>query len=279
MGRSFHVDSGLFGLENSKCLQGNVTLDTLRSSGLVPDIIFHCAGGSSVPRSVVKPEDDFTDSIESTRAVVQFVREYAPNCKIVYSSSAGIYGDVPLKPIPETQLVNPCSPYGYHKYICENLLEMNGKCFGVNSIRIRFFSIYGEGLKKQILWDCCNKAVSRNYRFSGTGEECRDLIYIDDAVELMITAAANADQSCPILNGGVGLPTTIHQIVSEIRTHFPGCPAPEFNGISRAGDPKYFWADTTKSNRLGWIAVEKWENGIKRYCDWYKGQNFEGSQA
>jgi UDP-glucose 4-epimerase len=253
-----------------KLIQEPVTVDSLIRCHPQPDIIFHCAGGSSVPRSVQNPEADYVDSIESTRAVLRFTKEYAPNCKVVYSSSAGIYGDVPLAPISEEQPENPCSPYGYHKSICEKLLQMYGQCFGIKSVRVRLFSIYGEGLKKQILWDSCNKATRGEFWFSGTGDECRDLIYIEDATELLIASAKLANSSSPILNGGNGVPTRISELVSEIGRHFPNCPKPRFDGVSRVGDPKYYWASIEKCLQLGWKPRETWRSGVKRYCDWYK---------
>lgn len=275
IGRSFPKPNLGFQKTTENLIQGSITVELLRKCNPLPDVIFHCAGGSSVPRSVQNPEADYIDSIESTRAVLQFVRECAPNCKIVYSSSAGIYGDVPFAPISEEQRENPCSPYGHHKAICEKLLQMNGQCFGIKSARVRLFSIYGEGLKKQILWDSCNKAIRGDFIFSGTGDECRDLIYVEDATELLIASAKIAAPSSPILNGGNGVPTRILELVSEIGKHFPNCPEPGFDGISRVGDPKYYWASIEKSLQLGWKPRENWRTGVKRYCDWYKLETSE----
>ncbi|TDA81588.1 SDR family oxidoreductase, partial [Halomonas marinisediminis] len=81
---------------------------------------------------------------------------------------------------------NPMSPYGFSKLSAELLAQEYSQCFGVNSISVRPFSLYGPGLKKQLLWDACNKFSKGIGEFFGTGEEVRDWLHVEDASSMIV---------------------------------------------------------------------------------------------
>ena len=92
----------------------DITIDVLKRL-LIRNIIVHCAGSGSVGFSVTNPMQDFERTVLSTHYVLEYMRLYAPNAKLIYPSSAAIYGCCAEMPIRENALKNPISPYGYHK--------------------------------------------------------------------------------------------------------------------------------------------------------------------
>lgn len=237
-----------------------------------PETIFHTAGGSSVPLSLENPYIDYQRTIGTTIDVLEFVRQKSPKTKIVYPSSAAVYGAVKKGRIPEKTALNPVSPYGVHKKIAESLLRSYATHFGIKNSIIRFFSLYGNGLKKQILWDLCCKLASKKkvIILYGTGNEIRDLLHIDDAVRFMSMAVDKASTNVKPVNGGTGEGTTVRKIATEVQSSFGGSINIRFNGRVREGDPRFYQADTRCSKSWGWIPQVNWRNGIRDYVQWFK---------
>lgn len=255
---------------------GSVTAETLnalmRASG-TPDEIYHLAGGSSVGFSVQFPYEDFERSTGSTAHVLEWIRTVSPKTAIVFVSSAAVYGENHHAPISEHAPPSPFSPYGYTKYMSELLIESYSKNFGIRSSVIRLFSVYGNGLRKQLLWDVCSKFSSRSQKVSlfGTGDEQRDWLHISDAAAMILHAARHACVGCCTVNGGTGLSVSIRDIVDEVRQQWSSPAETIFNGEQRAGDPVYLVADTMKGKELGFSAAVPWREGVAGYVRWFKG--------
>lgn len=248
----------------------DITLESLLTYAGEPDVIVHCAGGGSVGFSVSHPFQDYQRTVETTAHVLEFVRLHAPRAVIVYPSSAGVYGITTKLPIAEDSLLGPVSPYGVHKKIAEDLLRCYGRHFGVSSAIVRLFSVYGEGLRKQLLWDSCNKVSNGEYRFYGTGNETRDLLHIADAAALLYRVADHASESCPVYNGGAGKGIRVHDIVEEIFKCYSSPSRPEFTGEIRPGDPTHYEADINGALSLGWKPTVSWQTGVRKYVEWFK---------
>src|SRR6202011_562447 len=104
------------------------------------------------------------------------------------SSSAAVYGAHGPGPIPETCPLLPVSPYGSHERYAEELCLLAARRYGLGCAIIRFFSLYGAGRRKQILWDIGRKLIDNppGIQLFGSGEETRDFVYVEDAVELVL---------------------------------------------------------------------------------------------
>jgi len=135
---------------------------------------------------------------------------------------------------------------------------------------VRLFSVYGTELKKQLLWDSCNKFMTGKKEFFGTGNETRDWISVKDVVKLMYTLANNASSDVPIVNGGTGEAVKIADIIRFLGSQFPGSSTAVFNGKGRAGDPEHTLADTTSARAMGWKPEVFWQEGIKEYAQWFQ---------
>jgi UDP-glucose 4-epimerase len=248
----------------------DITLETLITYGGQPSVIVHCAGSGSVGFSMTHPYQDFQRTVTTTLAVLEFARMYAPKAQVVYPSSAGVYGVVEKLPIVETDPLFPASPYGVHKRTAETLCESYAQHFGVAVAVVRLFSVYGEGLRKQLLWDAVQKIARGESKFFGTGEEIRDWLHVEDAARLLITAASYASTNCPIVNGGSGVGVSVREILTELFICFERTDAPNFSGATRSGDPAGYQADISIARCWGWNPEVNWHAGLCSYTDWFK---------
>jgi UDP-glucose 4-epimerase len=253
----------------SQWVEGEVSLTQLEKLKSVPDLIVACAGGSSVGASVKDPYADFNRTVNSTAAILEYMRTHCPDARLVYPSSAAAYGLVDQLPIREDARLRPSSPYGVHKKIAEDLIVDYSRLFNLKSIVVRLFSVYGEGFRKQLLWDACHRIAANQTTFFGTGDETRDWIHGSDAAQLVIQAADNASMACPIINGAYGEPVTVRDILTELFRLMGRNDAPEFSGEVRLGDPRHYHADISKAVSWGWQPRISWQEGLKRYVAWF----------
>jgi UDP-glucose 4-epimerase len=257
-------------------LDAPVSMSGLLTLNQAFDIIVHCAGNGSVGYSLTNPLQDFKKTVEGTAELLEYVRLNNSTAQIVCPSSAGVYGAKSDEPIKITDPLNPISPYGYHKKIAEELCESYSNSYNLNIVIIRFFSIYGPGLTKQLLWDASNKLLSAKnskVQFWGSGNETRDLINIDDATNLILKAS-QCKNRFSIFNGASGLRITVREILEILRDELGASANIEFNKIVRAGDPLFFHADISSANCLGWSAAVNIRDGIRQYVKWYKSLNY-----
>lgn len=248
----------------------DVTLDTLVSYGGDPDIVFHCAGSGSVAFSMSHPAQDFERTVLTTLSTLEYVRLHRPDAKLVLPSSAGVYGNASSLPIRIDAPLAPASPYGGHKKMAEDLCRSYAAHFGVSAAIVRLFSVYGVGLRKQLLWDACGKLARGPAEFGGTGDETRDWIHVDDAAALMLAAADAASSACPLANGANGSATQIRKIVESIASEMGNGNAVRFSGMSRPGDPAHFAADIAEARGWGWQPTRSLAAEIARYVAWYQ---------
>jgi UDP-glucose 4-epimerase len=248
----------------------DITLETLITYAGEPDVIVHCAGSGSVGFSMTHPYQDFQRTVATTLAVLEFARLYAPQARVAYPSSAGVYGVVQKLPIAETDPLSPASPYGVHKRLAEDLCESYAEHFGISVAVVRLFSVYGVGLRKQLLWDASQKIMSGENSFFGTGDEIRDWLHVEDAASLLIAAAGHASAQCPVVNGGSGAGITMREILTELFTCFERADAPNFSGAARSGDPAGYVADISVARQWGWQPKMERHEGLCEYAEWFK---------
>ena len=249
----------------------SITLSNLRSYGGSPDIIVHCAGSGSVNDSFENPMESFNNSVGSLMAVLEFIRFSSTKIVLIYPSSAAVYGITSKKSIYESDQLNPYSTYGTYKLIGEELCKSYVKNFGFSIIIIRFFSIYGPSLKKQLLWDACNKLMKRNFTFHGSGLEIRDWLHIKDACDLIFKAAQKPCSGLLVVNGSTNKGTNVFSIIKKIFFIFQVEEQPFFTTLIREGDPPYLVGDNEYANEMfKWKPVYDLDKGLLDYCLWFK---------
>ena len=171
--------------------------------------------------------------------------------------------------IPEDARLCPVSPYGVHKLQAEDLCRSYSRHFGVRTVVVRFFSVYGPGLRKQLLWDACEKLRSGSVTFSGTGNEVRDWLHVKDAARLLAVAAAHASTECPVANGGYGMADRFARLSPTLAEDLGANATPRFTGARRSGDPQCYVADLTTAKSWGWQPAIEWRSGMRAYAEWY----------
>ena len=247
-----------------------ITFEALLNISKKFDIIVHCGGSGSVGFSWENPYEDFQKSVQSTLSILEYIRLQSPGCKFIYPSSPAVQGNLGHVKIEENMVSIPVSPYGFHKKIAEEICLSYHNNFKIDIGIIRYFSIYGNGLQKQLLWDACKKInKSSEVIFFGTGNETRDWIHISDAASLLCHFAQNF-QGYEVINGGSGVETPIAEIIDILVKNMEKSTKIEFNGVVKEGDPLHFWADLTKSNDLNWKPTVQIEDGIKDYVQFFK---------
>jgi UDP-glucose 4-epimerase len=252
-------------------LDASVNLSSLMTLQETFDLVVHCGGNGSVGYSLEHPLQDFEKTVQGTMELLEYLRVTKSNARLVYPSSAGVYGAKDDAPIGIGDAMNPISPYGYHKRIVEELMESYSRSYGIRVGIIRFFSIYGPGLTKQLLWDAGSKlraAAGSTATFWGTGEETRDWISSEDAAELVM-AVARSEQDFLIVNGASGERTTVREILELLKQALDVNTTVLFNGTVREGDPRFYHADITEALALGWKPAIPLKKGIEQYAQWF----------
>jgi UDP-glucose 4-epimerase len=250
-------------------LAGDVDAATLDRLSAAPDLVFHCAGGASVPASIAAPEADRARTVGSTAALAAWLRRNAPSARLVYPSSGAVYGAAAGDPAARAGPCRPLSPYGSHKAAAEAVLRA-AAASGLRVVIVRLFSVYGPGLRKQLLWDACRQLAGGEAVFFGTGAERRDFVAIEDVVRLMFVCAGAAAEDAPAIDGGSGAAVAVGDVVRALAAGFDPVPPVRFLGDPRAGDPTDMIADPAAARALGWAPAVPLAAGIAAYVRWFR---------
>lgn len=252
-------------------LNADITLKTIQEvcEGKHLALIVHCAGSGAVSHSFASPANDFSRSVDTTLAMLEFARLQPTPARVVLASSAAVYGDQGDRDIPEETSVAPISPYGYHKAMAEMLCESYSRFFGLETRIVRLFSVYGEGLRKQLLWDALNKFKRGTPSFFGTGEELRDWIHVDDAARLLCLAALSGGTNHAVYNGGHVRANTL-QLLTMLAKASQTSLEPVFSGEVHPGNPRRLTASHERAAALGFQPRIDLLQGLQRYATWFR---------
>lgn len=247
----------------------NITMESLNTYVQQPDVVVHCAGSGSVGYSLTNPLQDFERTVSTTITLLEFLRLHSPKTSFVYPSSAAVYGIAQKLPISESTPLDPISPYGVHKKIVEEISQSYAHHFLIPVAIARFFSLYGPGLRKQLLWDSCKKIESGDFIFYGTGNEVRDWLHVKDAAHLLLILSSNASSDALVVNGGTGKGITVHEIIEDLSRIMGKKNPPKFSHKPKPGDPPGYIADIKMATSLGWEPQYSLHDGIEQYIHWY----------
>lgn len=236
----------------------------------VPEVIVHAAGPASVVGSVEEPLADFEGSVVVCAHLLDAVRRVVPSARVVLISSAAVYGNPEVLPVSEGAVLAPISPYGFNRVMCETLSREYFTVYGVRTCALRIFSAYGTGLRRQIIWDVCEKASHGVVELSGTGEETRDFIHADCVALAIATLLSGARFEGEAYNAASGVETPIRDLAAALVADVNPGATVTFSGVSRPGDPSRWRADTASIRSLGFEPCISLARGLQEYCAWYK---------
>ncbi len=256
-------------------LEADISFEVMERLPLtgVPCSIYHCGGSGSVSYSYGYPLLDFKRTTHSTAEVLEWVRIHgAGRCRVVLVSSAAVYGDQGDTNATENSIRSPISPYGFHKMAAESICDSYSRFFSIPVSIVRLFSVYGEGLRKQLLWDALTKFHNGKSQFFGTGNELRDWIHVDDAARLLVLAGLSSQSTFEIYNGGFEQVTT-RDLLTRIGKAYGHHQPIVFNGEINNGNPHRLTSDFSHATRLlDWHPTICLRDGLERYVIWFKNQ-------
>lgn len=234
------------------------------------DCIINCAGSGNVAFSVDNPVSDFDFNVKHTLLVLDSIRLFQQEAKYVHISSAAVYGNPLELPIAETALINPISPYGFNKYHSEILCSQYSRLYGLNICIVRPFSVYGPGLKKQIIWETYLKGKKSDIiQLFGNGNETRDFIFIDDLIEGLFTIAQSKNSTLEIYNISSGIELSIKSLLNTLFFHLGWNDKKiEFNQIVRKEDPNNWQSNISKLTKLGFSCSYSIDTGLLETAKW-----------
>lgn len=242
-----------------------------------PDVILHCAGSANVGASVVNPMADLDGNLHSLYQLLIALKGIEKKPKIIFMSSAAVYGNPKHLPIRETDALAPISPYGLHKVMCEQLCHYFNQVHGYRIRAIRIFSAYGiannNGLRKQIFWDIYQKYQSTGaIRLFGSGNETRDFIHVTDILQAM-RCILMYDGPEEVFNVANGEEESIRHL-AEIYAKELGASSDivTFSGETKTGDPLNWRADISLLKKIGYKKTIDFEEGVRGYVRWVREQ-------
>jgi UDP-glucose 4-epimerase len=194
------------------------------------------------------------------------------NAKVLFASSAAVYGQPDVNPIMEIVPLSPISSYGVSKMAAEAYCHVYAKTYGVPVVTARLFNVYGRRQRKYVMYDLLSRLRRRprQLKILGSGKQTRDFIYIDDAVEGIILLAAREETYGQAFNLGTGQSTSVRQLVSCLTELLGVTPRVSYTGVSWEGDAQSLIADTRKIMRIGFKPKYTLEQGLTELTKWYR---------
>ena len=242
-------------------------------AAISPDVCIHCAGRASVDLSFTDPSGDFEASVMVTANLIEALRTEAPRCRLVFASSAAVYGQPAALPVSEDQAPEPISPYGYHRQLCEALCREYADVYGLPITVARIFSAYGPGLRRQILWDICRRALAASeVVLRGTGDETRDFLHGHDVGRALVHLALEADGRGEAVNVASGRETRIRDLAELALEHLGVETNLRFTGESHPGNPTNWRANVERLGGLGFSPEVPLVAGVAAYAAWSRAE-------
>jgi Nucleoside-diphosphate-sugar epimerases len=222
--------------------------------------VFHIAAMSKVAPSIDKIEYCTEQNVLGTLNVLIVARECNVK-KVVYSASSSYYGNMPA-PQHEGMLPNPLNPYALSKYVGEQYCELYTTLFGLPTISLRYFNVYGrrqpsEGAYALVLGIFLKRLKEgKTLIIHGDGSQRRDFVHVSDVVTANI-AAFNSEAKGMVLNVGSGTNISVRELADLISKD-------QVFETRRSGDAEITLADISKTREtIGWEPKVTIEEGIQ----------------
>lgn len=238
-----------------------------------PNVCIHCAGRASIDFSVKQPLTDYHSNTLLTAEMLEALRLHAPGCRFINLSSAAVYGNPQSLPVDESHAPAPISPYGFHKWQSDLLCQEYAEIYGLQTASVRIFSAYGVGLRRQVMWDICHKAITqKRLVLQGTGKESRDFVHGTDIARALMTLSTTNEVRGETYNLGSGREVNISELAQLILDKLGYDFQPEFSGTLPEGTPLNWKADISRLRALGFSSTISLEQGVTAFVHWCKSE-------
>lgn len=251
-----------------KNILGNINIYNLKKFKKKFSYVLHCAGSGLVTTNKKK---DYQKNVGSLKKLLSYFAKYSPTTKIIITSSASVYGNS-KKIFTEKTAIKPISIYGKNKYLAERESFFYSKKYGLNILILRLTSIYGEGIKKQFIFDSCLKIYKNINTFYGSGNITRDWLHISDLNNLFFKIIKKSFYGFSIYNCGSGKKQKIQDVLNYIIKKNKKKIIPHFNGKKLKQNPMSNLVSIKKLKHFEWKPKKNFWLGLSDYIKWYNNK-------
>lgn len=249
--------------------------EKLREASQGVTLMYHLAAISSVPLSVDDPKTTADVNVNGTWNILEACRVNQVK-RLVFVSSASVYGAATKIPFKESMSLKASSPYAASKLIGEQLCDLYGRLYGLETACLRFFSVYGPRQNPHSQYANVIPAFATRLlngetpTVYGDGKQTRDFIFVEDVVKAFLAAGKGRKVIGEVINFGSGKQVSVNQLLKMIQLGLNTNITPKFSP-KKAGDDPRTCADTTKAKRLlGIKQVTPFQKGLQKTLKWFK---------
>lgn len=268
---------------NFNFIEGDIrSLADCRRACAGVDFVLHHAALGSVPRSVEDPLSTHESNLTGFVNMLLAARD-AGVVRFIYAASSSTYGDHPGLPKVEDAIGRPLSPYAVTKYANELYADVFARCYGLSSIGLRYFNIFGprqdpEGAYAAVIPKWLAQLTRGDPVYiNGDGETSRDFCYVENAIQANLLSAITDNPAAlnQVYNVAVAERTTLNELFELERAllteQFPQVRScrPRYREF-REGDVRHSQADISKAQKLlGYAPTHRVREGLKEAMGWY----------
>lgn len=228
------------------------------------DAVMHLAGRPGVRTSWADFDSYVRSNVLTTHRILELLRALGAPPTLVLASSSSIYGEQDSYPTTLSSPTKPNSPYGVTKLAAEQLCVAYGRNFGMPTIALRYFTVYGPGQRPDMAFHrLCEAAVGRgDFTLMGDGSQIRDFTFVDDVAAANLLAIRIPTDPGTVLNVGGGDPVSIKEVIDYVQDQYPTTAVAQTSAAP--GDVLRTGADISETTRLlGWAPAVDWRSGIE----------------
>lgn len=232
------------------------------------EVLFHLAALPRVQRSLAEPLLTHQVNVDGTHRLLCLART-AELRRFIFASSSSVYGEPERLPLTEDMPLHPLSPYALHKLMGEQYCALYQDLYGVPTVALRFFNVYGPNMNVTSPYANLIPRASARLRagqpphINGDGEQTRDFTYVDDVVAALLLAAEHPVSG--VLNVGSGCPYAVNEVVELLRRELGGPPSEHGPAVV---EPRATCAGIAKISRvLGWRPQVDLYTGLHRLLE------------
>lgn len=185
------------------------------------EAIYHLAAVASVQASIDDPVGTHQTNLVGTLQLLEAARRHSV-ARLIYASSAAVYGDTKMLPVVETSPLLPLSPYAADKLAGEHYLDFYARKFGLRGTTFRFFNIYGPRQDPSSPYSGVISIFADAVRLGapvtifGDGRQTRDFVFVGDLVHILVDALQNEKAVGQVINVGRGIECSVLEMLSEL---------------------------------------------------------------
>jgi UDP-N-acetylglucosamine/UDP-N-acetyl-alpha-D-glucosaminouronate 4-epimerase len=266
-------------------IKGSITdIEVVRKAMHEAEYVLHLGARTSVPRSVKDPLETNRINIEGTLNILVAAKEIKVK-RVVFAASSSAYGETPTLPKVETMQPEPISPYGVTKYVGELYGSAFLKCYGLETVSLRYFNIFGPRQDPSspysgVLAKFCTAFLEdKQPVVFGDGEQTRDFTFVDNAVHANLLACEAPNVAGKVFNVGTGGRISLNEVLATLRKITGKALEAKYDPV-REGDIRDSQADISQARKfLGYEPQVGFEQGLQITFDWYRESQAKAAAA